>query len=112
MLVEITVTKFGDRARRLVLAGDLDISGAEKLDLPLATLAGSGSDLVVDMNCLYGIASIGIRHLVSAARALRRDSGQLVLLGPNPFVTNMSVVANVCEPRIQPIRVALFRINS
>ena len=93
--MQITVTKFGSRARRLVLVGDLDISGAEKLDLPLATLAGYGGDLVVDMTRLDGIAAIGIRHLVCAARALRRDSGQLIVLGANPLVTNMLMRAHV-----------------
>jgi anti-anti-sigma factor len=91
----MTITKFRDHARRVVLVGDLDISGAEKLDLPLATLAGCGGDLVVEMTRLDGIAAIGIRHLVCAARALRRDSGQLVLLGPNPLVTNMLIRARV-----------------
>jgi anti-anti-sigma factor len=87
--VEISVGNFGTLARRLVLVGDLDITGAEKLDLPLATLAGAGGDLVVDMTRLDGIAAIGIRHLVCASRALRRHCGHLLLLGPNPHVTNM-----------------------
>jgi anti-anti-sigma factor len=93
--MEITITNFSSRAQRLVLVGDLDISGAEKLDLPLATLAGAGGDLVVDMTRLDGVAAIGIRHLISAARALRRDSGQLLLLGPNPLVTDMLRTARV-----------------
>jgi anti-sigma B factor antagonist len=93
--MEITVTNFGNRAQRLVLVGDLDISGAEKLDLPLATLAGAGGNLVIDMTRLDGVAAIGIRHLVCAARALRRDSGQLLLLGPNPIVANMLRTARV-----------------
>jgi anti-anti-sigma factor len=93
--MEITVTNFSNRAQRLVLVGDLDISGAEKLDLPLATLAGAGGDLVVDMTRLDGVAVIGIRHLICAARAMRRDSGQLLLLGPNPLVINMLRTARV-----------------
>jgi anti-sigma B factor antagonist len=93
--MEITVTNFGNRAQRLVLVGDLDIFGAEKLDLPLATLAGAGGNLVIDMTRLDGVAAIGIRHLVCAARALRRDSGQLLLLGPNPIVANMLRTARV-----------------
>jgi hypothetical protein len=47
------------------------------------------------MTHLDGIAAIGIRHLVCAARALRRDSGRLVLLGPNALVTNMLIRARV-----------------
>jgi anti-anti-sigma factor len=92
--VEITITTFGN-TRRLVLVGDLDISGAETLGLPLATLAGSGGELIVDMTGLDSIAAIGIRHLVRAALALRRHSGRLVVLGPNQAVTDMLIKARV-----------------
>jgi anti-anti-sigma factor len=92
--VEISITKFGN-TRRLVLVGDLDISGTEKLGLPLATLAGSGGELVVDMTRVDSIAAIGIRHLVRAALAIRRRSGRLVVLGPNAAVTDMLIKARV-----------------
>jgi anti-anti-sigma factor len=87
--LEITITKFTCGAVRLILIGDLDLFGAEKLDLPLATLAGAGGDVVVDMTRLRNIASIGIRHLVSAAGTLGRRRGRLILLDPSPVVTNM-----------------------
>jgi anti-anti-sigma factor len=93
-IVDISITKFGN-TRRLVLVGDLDISGAEKLGLPLATLAGSGGGLVVDMTSLDSIAAIGIRHLVRAALAMRRRSGRLVVLCPNAAVTDMLIKARV-----------------
>jgi anti-anti-sigma factor len=92
--VEISITKFGN-IRRLVLIGDLDISGAEKLGLPLATIAGSGGELVVDMTRLDSIAAIGIRHLVRAALAMRRRSGRLVVRGPNVAVADMLIKARV-----------------
>ena len=92
--MEITITTFGN-TRQLVLVGDLDISGAETLGLPLATLAGSGRELIVDMTRLDSIAAIGIRHLVRAALALRRHSGRLVVLGPNQAVTDMLIKARV-----------------
>jgi anti-sigma B factor antagonist len=93
--LEMTVTEFGHEAVRLILVGDLDVSGADRLDLPLATLAGAGGHLVVDMTRLDGIASIGIRHLVSAARALCRRRHRLVLLAPSPPVTNTLMSARV-----------------
>jgi anti-anti-sigma factor len=93
--MEMTVTEFSDRAVRLSLSGDLDISAAEKLNLPLATLAGSGGGVVVDMSNLNCIASIGIRHLVFAARALGRGRGELLLLRPNALVTDALKAAHV-----------------
>jgi anti-anti-sigma factor len=93
--MQLIVTAFDHGAVRVVLAGSLDISGAETLDLPLATIAGGGGGVVVDMTMLECIASIGIRHLVLAARALRRGRGRLVLLDPNPHVTDTLLRARV-----------------
>jgi anti-sigma B factor antagonist len=93
--MEIVITEFGHRAVRLALAGNLDISGAEKLDLPLAVLAGRGDGVVVDVSGLEGIASIAVRHLVLAARALARRGGRLLLLGPNARVTDTLMTAGV-----------------
>jgi anti-sigma B factor antagonist len=91
-MMEITITTFGN-TRGLILVGDLDIPGAETLGLPLATLAGSGGEVIVDMTRLDSIAAIGIRHLVRAALVLRRRSGRLIVVGPNPAVTDMLIKA-------------------
>jgi stage II sporulation protein AA (anti-sigma F factor antagonist) len=71
------------------LNGRLDISGAEVVALPLATLSGSKSSLFVDMAEVTFVASIGLRHLVSAAKAVGRRGGRLVLLNPSPAVAEV-----------------------
>ena len=52
-------------------------------------VAGSRGNIVVDMAGVDFIASIGIRHLVMAAKTVARKSGMLVLLDPNPTVTEV-----------------------
>jgi anti-anti-sigma factor len=52
---------------------------------------------VVDMTRLDSITSIGIRHLVSAARTLGRRRGRPLLLSPNPLVTKILMAAHVCD---------------
>jgi anti-anti-sigma factor len=93
--MDIRVSDFGDIGTRVVLVGKLDIAGAEKIDTPLATVAGSRGNIVVDMAGVSFIASIGIRHLVMAAKAVARRSGKLVLLAPNPLVTDVLVNAGL-----------------
>ena len=61
--MEIIVTDFGELGKLVTLAGRLDILGAEKIDLPLAVVAGSRTSIVIDMGGVDFIASIGIRHL-------------------------------------------------
>jgi anti-anti-sigma factor len=110
----IYVTAFGGRAMRLVISGNLNISGAEKLDLPLAALAGRGGSIVVDMTGLKDIASIAIRHFVLAARTLGRRGGQLLLLSPSPHVANALMLAGVggLLPIVQSEDEALARLSS
>jgi anti-sigma B factor antagonist len=76
-------------AATVKMTGRLDISGAEVVALPLATLSGSKNALFVDMAGVTFIASIGLRHLVSAAKAMGRRGGRLVLLNPDTAVTEV-----------------------
>ena len=91
----MSVSQFGELGTKVVLVGKLDISGAEKIDVPLATVAGSRGNIVVDMAGVDFIASIGIRHLVMAAKTVARKSGMLVLLDPNPTVTEVLFTAGL-----------------
>jgi anti-sigma B factor antagonist len=93
--MEITVSDFGDTGKRVTLAGRLDILGAEKIDLPLAVVAGSRTNIVVDMGAVDFIASIGIRHLVLAAKTVARNSRILVLLNPKPLVSDVLTTAGL-----------------
>jgi anti-sigma B factor antagonist len=76
-------------AATVTMVGRLDISGAEVVALPLATLSGSKSALFVDMAGVTFIASIGLRHLVSAAKTVGRRGGRLILLNPTAAVTEV-----------------------
>ena len=93
--MQITISEFGDAAKKVVLIGKLDIAGAEKIGLPLATVAGSKTNIVIDMMAVDFIASIGIRHLVMAAKTASRASYKLILLDPNPIVTDVLVTAGL-----------------
>jgi anti-anti-sigma factor len=93
--MEITISDFGQTVKKVTLVGKLDIMGAEKIGLPLAAIAGSRSNIVVDMTGVDLIASIGIRHLVMAAKAVARGAGKLVLLDPNPTVTQVLAVSGL-----------------
>jgi anti-anti-sigma factor len=96
-LMKVTVSEFGDVGKKVTLVGKLDIAGAEAVDLPLATVAGTKVNIVVDMVGVDFIASIGIRHLVMAAKAVARGSSRLVLLDPSPLVTDVLVTAGLAD---------------
>jgi anti-anti-sigma factor len=93
--MEITVSDFGEVGKLVTLVGRLDILGAEKIDLPLAVVAGSRTSIVIDMGEVDFIASIGIRHLVLAAKTVARNSRTLVLLNPKPLVSDVLTTAGL-----------------
>jgi anti-anti-sigma factor len=86
--MQIAINDAGSTAT-ITMVGRLDISGAEAVALPLATLSGSKNGLYVDMAGVTFVASIGLRHLVSAAKAVGRRGGKLVVLNPTPAVAEV-----------------------
>jgi anti-sigma B factor antagonist len=87
--MKIITSEIGSSGARVVLSGRLDIAGAEDVALPLATVAGAKQGMIVDMSGVSFIASIGIRHLVSAAKAQSRRGGRLVILNPTSIVVEV-----------------------
>jgi anti-anti-sigma factor len=58
-------------------------------------VAGSGTSVVIDMARVDFIASIGIRHLVLAAKTVARNSRTLVLLSPKPLLSDVLTTAGL-----------------
>lgn len=95
--MQVTVSEFGATGKRVTLTGKLDIAGADKIDLPLAVIAGERQSVVIDMGAVDFIASIGIRHLVVAAKAIARGNGRFVLLNPTPLVTDVLTTSGLLQ---------------
>lgn len=83
--MQIAIDDAGSAAT-MVLNGRLDISGADVVALPLATLSGSKDKLTIDMTGVTFVASIGLRHLVAAAKAINRRGGTMIVANPTPAV--------------------------
>ena len=81
----------------VVLDGRLDISGADVIDLPFSAIASSHNGVVVDMSRVTFLASIGIRTLLLAAKAVQRRGGHMVLLNPVTEVTRVLDVTGVTD---------------
>jgi anti-anti-sigma factor len=95
--MDVTISKFGDIGTRVVLTGRLDIAGAQKIATPLAAVAGARTNVVVDMVGVDFITSIGIRELVVAAKIVARAARILVLLDPNPVISQILVTAGLTD---------------
>jgi len=64
------------------LTGPLDIAGAGEIDMPFSLISGKYNKVIVDLAGVTFLASIGIRVLVKAARAVGSRKGRLVVFSP------------------------------
>jgi anti-anti-sigma factor len=76
-----------DRILKIVLEGRLDVEGTQAIDMKFTALtATKASAILVDMTEVSFLASIGMRTLLSCAKAARNRGGKMVLLNPQPMV--------------------------
>jgi anti-anti-sigma factor len=94
--MQIHINDIGSKAT-VVMVGRLDIPGAEVVALPLAALSGSKSELIIDMAGVTFIASIGLRHLATAAKVVRRRGGRLILLNPAEAVADVVTASGLTD---------------
>ena len=71
---------------RVVLDGRLDIMGAQEIDLKMNVIAGSKRAVLLDIQKVSFIGSMGLRALVAPAQAIKGRGGKIVLFGPTEMV--------------------------
>jgi anti-sigma B factor antagonist len=89
-------THTGDGLLCINLEGRLDIDGALAVEDRFAfTTTTSKESVIVDLNAVSFLASIGIRMLMTAARAKQSRGGKLVLAAAQPAVNKVLVMAGI-----------------
>lgn len=85
-----------DGSTRLYLSGRMDVAGVEAVDQQFTALAASHKAAVlVDLSGVDFLASIGIRTLLTSAKAQAHRGGRLVLLAPQTMVESVLATAGV-----------------
>ncbi len=76
------------KLRKVILSGRLDMLGMEDIALKLTSLTAiKPLPVILDLRDVSFLASIGIRSIISSARALDQKGGRMViLLGANELV--------------------------
>jgi anti-sigma B factor antagonist len=80
---------------RLKLEGRMDAQGAEDIDAKLMAFVCAHRSIILDMNAVGFLASMGIRTLVLAGKAATRRGGKMVLLNPAADVTKVLEIAGI-----------------
>jgi anti-anti-sigma factor len=80
MSTEISSIDVGDNFRRIAILGRLDIAGSDSISLKFAAFSvATGKRVLVDLSGVTFLASIGIRSIISNAKALQARGGRMVL---------------------------------
>ena len=96
--MELRTEQLSDGIERISLIGRLDSAGLQDIDMRFTTLMSSRKVLaVVDLSEVSFLASIGIRTLVTNARAQSRQGGAVALAGAQPLVAEVLKTAGIDE---------------
>lgn len=71
---------------RVRLTGRMDYAGATEIDARFMELAGREKSVLVDVSKVSFLASMGIRTLIMAAKALKERGGKMILFSPETMV--------------------------
>jgi anti-sigma B factor antagonist len=84
--VGITTEELPGDIVRVILDGSLDIAGAAAIDLRMNVIAGANKALMIDLQNVTFIGSMGLRSLLLPARAVLNRGGTIVAFGPSEAV--------------------------
>jgi len=91
--MSISYDDAGD-VRTIRISGRLDVEGTDSVSEKLVTLAKEPrKGVVVDLSALRFLASIGIRALITSAKAVKERGGKMVLVVNSGSPVMMSIKA-------------------
>jgi len=94
--MKVEVVQLDSNIQHVILEGRLDVDGTQAADLRLNALAASQKgNFLVDLSGVSILASIGIRLLITVARAQKGRGGVLVLCSPQPAVKKALMSAGI-----------------
>lgn len=93
--MELMVETLANGVTKINLAGRLDIVGAAAIDLKFQVVSGSQRKVIVDLEQVSFLSSMGIRTIVLGAKAVSAKGGGMVLLKPTPDVEKVLTVAGI-----------------
>ena len=92
--MSISFSDIGENLRRIVISGRLDMPGTDSVSAQLVELAAAPKKgVVVDLSAVKFLASIGIRALITSAKAVQQRGGKMVLVVNDSSTVMMSLEA-------------------
>jgi anti-anti-sigma factor len=96
--MKLTFEQLDDQLLIIFLDGRLDIEGTQAIDMKFTALTATRKmGVIVDLSRVSFLASIGIRTLLSNAKALTHRGGRMVLCNPQPLVREVLDTSGVAS---------------
>jgi anti-sigma B factor antagonist len=87
--MQISTEQLDGDITRIMLDGRLDIAGAAAIDLKMNLIAGTARKLLIDMQNVTFLGSMGLSAIVIPSRAVHSRGGRVVLFAPNNLVESV-----------------------
>lgn len=91
----ISTEELANGITKVILEGRLDIEGAASVDLQMNVIAGSRRAVLLDMQKVSFLGSMGLRALVAPARAIKGHGGKMVIFAPTELVEKVLKTSGV-----------------
>jgi len=93
--MQISSEEMAGGITRVALDGRMDIAGAAAVDLKMNLIAGTAAKLLIDLQKVEFLGSMGLRSIVLPARAVKSRGGKVVLFAPNEMVESVLKTAGI-----------------
>jgi anti-anti-sigma factor len=114
-MTQLDIQELENTIKQVKIIGRLDIQGTGAVETSFtAHTAIQKEKIIVDLSELDFLSSIGIRLLLTAAKAQTRRGGKIVFLNPKSSVEETLVIAgiNLLIPIYNDFALALDDLNS
>jgi anti-anti-sigma factor len=92
--MEVVIKNQTDQITHLALRGQLDLAGVGDVELKFTShTVPRGKPLLLDMSEVTFVSSLGLRMLLTVAKALNQRGAKMVLLNPQPTVREVFVIS-------------------
>jgi anti-sigma B factor antagonist len=95
--MELMISELDD-VTKVALQGRLDTAGVTRIESRFtAVIVPKGKPAVIDLSGVAFLASLGVRMLISTARALQNRGGKLAIFGATPAVMEIIEITSLHE---------------
>ncbi len=95
MEMQLSTHEIDGGVTRVELDGRMDIAGAAAVDMKINLVAGTSKKLMIDLQKVTFLGSMGLRSIVIPARAVLGKGGKVVLFAPTDTVASVLKASNI-----------------